>query len=129
MAVRPITPEEKAYADELMKKARAALSDISDYDQAKVDRLCQAVGWSTSSEKTFERIARMGVEESGIGDAENRVGKRFKVMGILRDLLRQKSVGIIEDIPEKGIRKYAKPAGVITSLIPAARPRPWRWSA
>src|SRR6266581_3159257 len=39
-------------------------------------------------------------------------------MGVLRDALREKSMGIIEKIPEKGIVKYAKPAGVIVSLIP-----------
>jgi sulfoacetaldehyde dehydrogenase len=44
--------------------------------------------------------------------------RRAKIMGILRDALRQKSMGIIEEIPEKGIVKYAKPAGVIASLIP-----------
>src|SRR5436189_2130851 len=44
--------------------------------------------------------------------------KRFKIMGILRDALRQKSMGIIEEIPEKGIVKYAKPVGVIASLVP-----------
>lgn len=122
MATRSITPEEKAYADELMKKARVAFNDIADFDQARVDRLCRALAWATSNEKTFERIARMGVDESGIGDAENRVGKRFKVQGILRDLLRQKSIGIIEDDPAKGIVKYAKPVGVITSLIPTTNP-------
>ncbi|OHD17048.1 MAG: aldehyde dehydrogenase [Spirochaetes bacterium GWB1_59_5] len=122
MATRSITPEEKAYADELMKKARVAFNDIADFDQARVDRLCRALAWATSNAKTFERIARMGVDESGIGDAENRVGKRFKVQGILRDLLRQKSVGIIEDDPVKGIVKYAKPVGVITSLIPTTNP-------
>ncbi|HUX41117.1 MAG TPA: aldehyde dehydrogenase family protein [Rectinemataceae bacterium] len=122
MAQRPITPEEKAYADELIKKGRKALADIADFDQAKVDRLCQAVGWATYNEKTFDRIARMGVEESGLGDPDNRVGKRFKVMGIMRDILRQKSVGVIEEIPEKGIVKYAKPAGLITSLIPTTNP-------
>ena len=122
MAARPLTPEEKTYADELMKNARKAFADIADYDQARVDRLCRALAWATSNEKTFERIARMGVEESGIGDAEGRVGKRFKVQGILRDILRQKSVGVIEDNPAKGIVKYAKPAGVITSLIPTTNP-------
>jgi sulfoacetaldehyde dehydrogenase len=39
-------------------------------------------------------------------------------MGILRDALRQKSMGVIEEIPERGIVKYAKPAGVIASLVP-----------
>ena len=44
------------------------------------------------------------------------------MLGILRDALRQKSMGIIEEIPEKGIVKYAKPAGVICSLIPVTSP-------
>jgi sulfoacetaldehyde dehydrogenase len=122
MAQRPITPEEKAYADELLVKARDAMKEIEDYDQARVDRLCQAIGWATANEKTFTRIAQMGVDESGLGDREGRVSKRFKVMGILRDVLREKSVGIIEEIPAKGITKYAKPAGVIASIIPTTNP-------
>jgi sulfoacetaldehyde dehydrogenase len=64
----------------------------------------------------------MGVEESGIGDPESRVEKRFKIMGILRDVLRQKSIGVIEEIPEKGIVKYAKPVGLIASLVPTTNP-------
>ena len=44
------------------------------------------------------------------------------MLGILRDALRQKSMGVIEEIPEKGIVKYAKPAGVICSLIPVTSP-------
>src|SRR5204863_2289992 len=48
--------------------------------------------------------------------------RRAKVLGILRDALRQKSVGIIEEIPEKAIVKYGKPAGVIASLIPVTSP-------
>jgi len=122
MPVRPITPEEKTYADEMLARARRALKQIEEYDQARVDRLCRALGWATANEKTFARIARMGVEESGLGDPEGRVNKRFKIMGILRDILRQKSVGIIEEIPEKGIVKYGKPVGVIASIIPTTNP-------
>jgi sulfoacetaldehyde dehydrogenase len=40
----------------------------------------------------------------------------------LRDALRQKSVGAIEEIPEKGIVKYAKPAGAIAGLLPVTNP-------
>jgi sulfoacetaldehyde dehydrogenase len=80
--------------------------------------LCQAVGWATANEKTFTRLANMSVEESGLGDLADRPNKRFKIMGILRDALRQKSMGIIEELPGKGIVKYAKPAGVIASLVP-----------
>jgi sulfoacetaldehyde dehydrogenase len=122
MPTRPITLEEKAYADTLLVRARAAMKQIEDYNQARVDRLCQALGWATANEKTFSRIARMGVEESELGDPDGRISKRFKVMGILRDVLRQKSVGIIEEIPEKGIVKYAKPVGVVASIIPTTNP-------
>jgi sulfoacetaldehyde dehydrogenase len=115
---RSITEEEKQYAQELLKRARCAMRAIEHYDQAQIDRLCQAVGWATANEKTFTRLAHMSVDESGLGDREGRPTKRFKIIGILRDALRQKSMGVIEEIPEKGIVKYAKPAGVIASLVP-----------
>jgi sulfoacetaldehyde dehydrogenase len=115
---RPITQEEKAYAQDLLKKARCAMRVIEGYDQAQIDRLCRAVAWATANEKTFTRLAHMSVDESGLGDREGRPNKRFKIIGILRDVLRQKSMGVIEEIPEKGIVKYAKPAGVIASLVP-----------
>ena len=115
---RSITPEEKQYAQELLQRARRAMCLIESYDQARIDRLCQAVGWATANEKTFTRLAHMSVDESDLGDRQGRPNKRFKIMGILRDALRQKSMGIIEEIPEKGIVKYAKPAGVIASLVP-----------
>ena len=119
---RPITPEETAHVDELVSRGRAALAAFSDATQERVDHLCQAVGWAVANEPTFTRLARMGVEESGIGDPESRVGKRFKVMGILRDILRQKSIGIVEELPERGIVKYAKPVGLIASLVPTTNP-------
>lgn len=115
---RPITPEEKQYARELLDRARRAMCLIADYDQARIDRLCQAVGWATANQETATRLAYMGVDESGLGDRAGRPNKRFKIMGILRDALRQKSMGVVEEIPEKGIVKYAKPAGVIASLVP-----------
>src|SRR6266513_3028238 len=115
---RAITGEEKQYAQELLQRGRCAMRAIESYDQAMVDRLCQAVAWATAKEQTATSLAHMGVDESGLGDREGRPNKRFKIMGILRDALRQKSMGVIEEIPEKGIVKYAKPAGVIASLIP-----------
>src|SRR5213593_803459 len=89
---------------------------IDGFDQAAVDRLCRAVAWAGGNEKTATQLAQMSVDESGMGSPEPR--RRAKVLGILRDALRQKSMGIIEEIPEKGIVKYAKPAGVICALIP-----------
>jgi sulfoacetaldehyde dehydrogenase len=117
---RLITAEEQAGVDSLVARARAAMKAIEQYDQATVDRMCQAVAWAGYNEATATRLAAMSVDESGMGSKEPR--RRAKVAGILRDALRQKSMGIIEEIPEKRIVKYAKPAGVIASLIPVTSP-------
>jgi len=119
---RPITEEEKQYAQELLARARLAQKQIDALGQAAVDRAIQAVAWATANEKTFTRLARMGVDESGLGDWEGRPNKRFKIKGILRDALRQKSIGVVEEIPEKGLVKYAKPVGVIAALVPTTNP-------
>jgi sulfoacetaldehyde dehydrogenase len=119
---RPITEEEKQYAQGLLARAQLAQKQIDASDQAAVDRAIQAVAWATSNEKTFTRLARMGVDESGLGDWEGRPNKRFKIKGILRDALRQKSIGVVEEIPEKGLVKYAKPVGVIVALVPTTNP-------
>ncbi|MEP6782764.1 MAG: aldehyde dehydrogenase family protein, partial [Acidobacteriota bacterium] len=86
------------------------------------DRLCQAVAWSVANKRTFTRLVEMGIEESALGDPVSRMGKRMKIRGVLRDALRQKSVGIIEEIPEKGIAKYGKPAGIIACIVPTTNP-------
>ena len=111
-----------AALDAMILRARAAMSEVAGYDQARIDRLCQALGWATANEKTFNRIVAMSIEESRLGDPEGRKSKRMKILGVLRDALRQKSTGIIEQIPERGIVKYAKPAGVIASLVPTTNP-------
>jgi sulfoacetaldehyde dehydrogenase len=120
MAPRTITPEESALAGRLLANARKAMAAIADYDQARVDRICQAIAWAAANPASAERLANMSVDESGMGSREPK--RRAKVLGILRDALRQKSMGVIEEIPEKGIVKYAKPAGVICSLIPVTSP-------
>ncbi len=117
---RTITPEEQATAQTLLARARAAMRAVDGYDQAAVDRLCRAVAWAGGNEQTATRLAQMSVEESGLGSPEPR--RRAKVLGVLRDALRQKSIGIIEEQPDKGIVKYAKAAGVIASLIPVTSP-------
>ena len=117
---RSITAEEQSTARTLLAQARAAMQAVESYDQAAVDRLCRAIGWAGGNEATATKLARMSVEESGMGSPEPK--RRAKVQGVLRDALRQRSVGVIEEIPVKGIVKYAKPAGVIASLIPVTSP-------
>src|SRR6185436_13466152 len=120
MAVRTITAEETEVAQELLETARTAMAQVAHYDQGTVDRLCQSVAWAGANLEASTRLANMSVDESGLGKRDP--ARRAKVLGILRDVLRQKSMGVIEEIPEKGIVKYAKPAGVIASLIPVTSP-------
>jgi sulfoacetaldehyde dehydrogenase len=119
-APRVLTADEQEVATALLERARSAMRAAEGYDQAAVDRLCQAVGWAGANPSTAARLANMSVDESGMGSREPR--RRAKVLGILRDALRQRSMGVIEEIPDKGIVKYAKPAGVIASLIPVTSP-------
>ena len=116
MAGRTLTAEQSEIAQELLGNARRAMEQIADYDQATVDRICRAIAWETANMETATRLANMSADESGMGSREPT--RRAKVLGVLRDVLRQKSMGVIEEIPEKGIVKYAKPAGVICALIP-----------
>ena len=122
MAEREITAQELKLMDEMFEKAAAAARIIETYDQARVDRLIQAVAWSIANLRTWKPLAYEAVAETRLGDPVGKVNKRNKVRGILRDALRQKSVGIIEEIPEKGLTKYAKPVGVIASLVPTTNP-------
>lgn len=119
---KEITVEQIEELDIAFERAKKALAIIETYDQARVDRLCQAVAWSVANTKTFMKLVDMSIKESGLGDYETRGNKRFKIRGVLRDALRQKSVGIIEELPEKGIVKYAKPVGIIGCLIPTTNP-------
>ena len=119
---KPITEEQQVELDETFARARKALAIIEGYDQARVDRLCQAVAWAVANKRTFTRLVDEGIAESGLGDPVSRMGKRMKIRGVLRDALRQKSVGIIEELPEKGIVKYGKPAGIIACIVPTTNP-------
>src|SRR5215204_3322656 len=117
---RAITAKETEVVTELVGRARVAMAAIADYDQATVDRIIRAIGWAGGNEQTATRLANMSVDESGMGRRE--ATRRAKVQGILRDALRQKSMGIIEEDPVRGLVKYAKPAGVIAALIPVTSP-------
>jgi sulfoacetaldehyde dehydrogenase len=117
-----ITEEQRQELDAAFERAREALAVIEGYDQARVDRLCQAVAWSVANRRTFARLVEMGIAESGLGDPVSRMGKRMKIRGVLRDALRQKSVGVIEELPSKGIVKYGKPAGIVACVVPTTNP-------
>src|ERR1043165_10307531 len=93
----PITDDQQQELHGAFARARKALSVIETYDQARVDRLCRAVAWAVANKRTFVRLVEMGIAESGLGDADSRMNKRMKIPGVLRDALRHRSVGVIEE--------------------------------
>ena len=119
---RKLRDDERQSADKMIAQARAAMAKIEDWSQERLDRLSQAIAWYSGNEKTFTRLAQKGVDESGIGDRDGRPAKRFKIHMVLRDVLRTPSTGIVETDEARGLVKYAKPAGVIASLIPMTNP-------
>ncbi len=88
---------------EMMERARAAQKIIESWPQEKVDEMVLAVGYEGYKKELAEKAARMAVDETGLGVYENKVAKHMKkTLGVLRDLDGVKTVGVIEEIPEKG---------------------------
>ena len=121
-AYAKLTELQVAEIEEKFAKADAAQKVFEKWSQEEIDRTIQAIAWKVANTQTFKELVKMSIEETNFGDPVSRENKRFKIRGVLRDALRQKSVGIIEEQPEKGIVKYAKPVGVIACVIPATNP-------
>ncbi len=108
---------------EMYQKARAAFKTVEYWPQEKVDEMVMAVGWELQKKETAEELARLAVEKSGIGVYEDKVAKiGTKVRGTLYDQIGVKTCGLVEEDKEKGIRKYAKPIGVIANVVPCTNP-------
>ena len=53
---KELSDSDRAWVDGMISRAREAMRLVADYPQARIDRLCQALGWATANEKTFARI-------------------------------------------------------------------------
>ena len=104
---------------ELVQRAREAQKIIEFWTQEQVDEMVLAVGWEAYKLETAEQVARLAVDETGLGVYENKVSKhQKKTLGVVRDLKGVKTVGVIEEDPAKGLVKIAKPIGVIGAITP-----------
>lgn len=109
--------------DGLVKRARIAQAQVADYTQEQIDDLCRSVAWQTYCDENIKVCAETAVSETGMGNVADKITKhKVKVLGSLLESLRGKTVGLIEEDKEKGIRKYAKPVGVIGALAPVTNP-------
>jgi sulfoacetaldehyde dehydrogenase len=107
----------------LMERARIAQAAFAGSDQARVDEAVRAMAWAIYKPEHAEELARIAVADTGLGNVPDKIDKKQrKTFGTLRDLLRVKSVGVIEEDPALGIVKYAKPVGVVGAVTPSTNP-------
>jgi sulfoacetaldehyde dehydrogenase len=121
------TADGGAAIDAVVARARAAMAtfagEIRKGGQARIDEAVTALAWSLYRPDNARRLAEIAVEVTGIGNVPSKIVKnQRKTFGTLRDLLRVKSTGVIEEIPSKGLVKWAKPVGVVAAVTPSTNP-------
>jgi sulfoacetaldehyde dehydrogenase len=124
VAVKPAAdPNVTTVVDELVRRGRAALALFAEADQARVNEAVTALAWSLYNPVHAKKLAELAVKDTQLGNVPDKIiKKQRKTFGTLRDLLRVKSVGIIEEDKKLGIVKYAKPVGLVCAITPSTNP-------
>jgi sulfoacetaldehyde dehydrogenase len=118
-----LTDQAKGQVTDAVGRARAAAQAIAEYTQEQVDELVTAVAWAVVRKDNAEALARQAVDEGGFGNYADKVTKINKrVVGVLNDMRTVRTVGVVEESPELGLVKIAKPVGVVAALIPTTGP-------
>lgn len=90
-------------------------------DQSDVDAIVLAMG--RAAEEAADRLARLAVEETGMGRFEDKVVKnRFSAVNVREYILPLRTCGVIRDVPEVRVRELAVPMGVVAALVPTTNP-------
>lgn len=107
----------------LVARARGAQQRYGAYDQEQVDEVVTAVAWAIVEPSNNQALALLAVRETGLGNVEDKITKnRRKTMGLLRDLSRARTVGVIAEDPERGTVEIARPVGVVGAIVPSTNP-------
>jgi sulfoacetaldehyde dehydrogenase len=110
-------------AAELVQRARSVQAVIDAWSQDRIDDVVLAVAWHAFRDVAAQRLSKLAVRETGFGSAEDTYARhRQRILGIMRDLEHVATVGVVESCPELGLRKIAKPVGVIAAMTPATAP-------
>jgi len=114
------TPADVADA---VDRARTAMQSFASATQHEVDQAVTAIAWAIYEPGNARALAEVAVRDTGLGNVPDKITKnQRKTFGTLRDLLRAKTVGVIEDDPDRGLTKYAKPVGVVAAITPSTNP-------
>lgn len=108
---------------DIMKRAKSAQKTAEGFSQQTVDELAAVLVYVLSRPKLAKEIAEDCIDETGIGDVEAKINKLVnKIPAVFYEIKSKKTVGVTERNTEMGIRKIAKPVGVIAALIPSTNP-------
>jgi succinate-semialdehyde dehydrogenase len=106
---------------QLVAKARAAQAEFESFSQQQVDAIVKDIGKYVYD--NAETLARMAVDESGIGSYEDKILKnKGKARIIWNNLKDKKSRGVIGEDPEANVVLVAKPMGVVGAVTPVTNP-------
>ena len=104
-----------------IKRVREAQQAYSGYSQEEVDKIFKAAAVAANGARI--RLAKMAVEETGMGVAEDKVIKNHYAAEYIYNAYRDtKTCGVIEEDKAYGIQKIAEPLGVIAAVIPTTNP-------
>lgn len=112
------TPEALETKIAAMKEAQKLFAT---YTQEQVDRIFKAA--AIAADKVRIPLAKMAVEETGMGIVEDKVIKNHYASEYIYNAYKNtKTCDVIEEDPVYGIKKIAEPIGLIAAVIPTTNP-------
>jgi len=106
---------------DLVARARIAQKAFESFSQEQVDAIVKGIGKYVYD--NAEMLARMAVDESGIGVYEDKILKnKGKARVIWNNLKDKRSRGIIGEDPDTNLVYVAKPMGVVAAVTPVTNP-------
>ncbi len=100
---------------------REAQKKFAKYTQEQVDEIFLAAAMAAN--KARIPLAKMAVEETGMGVAEDKVIKNHYASEYIYNAYRDtKTCGVVEEDKAYGIKKIAEPIGVVAAVIPTTNP-------
>ena len=116
--------DDASIVDELVTRARRAQRAFeAGATQATYDTAALAAAWALMEPARNRELAEMAVETTGLGNVADKITKNHrKTLGLLRDIKRARTQGVIEDDPSSGLTKIARPIGVVGAVVPSTNP-------
>jgi acetaldehyde dehydrogenase (acetylating) len=106
-------------ARDLVEGAFKAQAEVVKFDQAKIDRICEAMSRAALREAT--RLGALAVEETGFGVADDKREKnRFAAEDVWNYFRGLRTVGVVSE--SKDVVEIASPRGVVAAIIPSTNP-------